>query len=863
MCYVKKLFSGILFALVIFTGLRPASAAAAGTVLFETHSTEVDSGFWGRGNGGGVDKIAQKYIPSSDQTICAVEHQIARFSSATDSVVLSVYTGGGSPEAGRVVASSTLPAATIPLSTGTHTSFPLAPCLSIQGGTTYWFTFTRTSLNGGNGYISAYRPSNEYGYSSHWQFNGFDPQGWQENLSREWSLRLIGPEPKRNEPIVIVPGIMQTKLNRVSDGAEVWPNIEKMKSSSTDAYLDDLILPANGSASILAGDIIRTTTTTILGLPYERSYLQNLISSLAEKGYTERTDLFVVPYDWRLDLADSVARLDAVVQTARANSPTGKVTIIAHSLGGLLTKEYVRSAGSSGLINKLILVGAPNLGAPKAAKILNYGDNMNIAFSSLDILNPQEIKKITQHMPAVYELLPSQKYLQAAGPYLADYRSGAQGAGMSFAATTQFLKSAGRDPALVDRSASFHSSTDDLTLLASSTYLLAGCKQSNTIGGISLYDNSQFRLGIVAGDGTVPLLSANALASSTRRYFIDANHVGLVRDQVGISVINNILTGELDVPVAGASQEISSCNDGHNTLLFSSHSPVDLHVYDSQNRHTGPTASGDIELGIPNSDYQKLEDNTFIFVPGGETYRVVAQATAAGTATIDASLYVGPALTAKVSYLSIPLSSGQTTAQVTIGDVTTAPPLQLDTQGDGIIDVVVAPIIAGTVAAAADTQPPVITISSPQSTTYSRSSQLPVQISISEADSGVATSSILLDGLPQTASTTLDLFFMKLGQHVLKVSAYDNAGNFSATEREFTIAADAASTISDLGRALSLGWIAKKTTALDVVGDLTAALTAPQRGQAMTVLTESCSQQRLSTRAYLLLKEDFDWLTAH
>ena len=861
---MKKIFLAIFSALVAPGVIYVIPVAAAvGTVVFEMHSTQVDSSFWGRGNGGAVDKIAQKYTPSADQVVCAVEHQIAKIFNPSDRVVLSVYAGGTAPETGRVIASSTLAAASVPANTATHTAFPFEPCFSMQGASTYWFVFTRTVLSSGNGYISAYRTSNEYGSTSYWQYNGFDPQGWQENLSREWSLRLVGPEPKRNEPVIIVPGILGSKLNRVSDGAEVWPNVAKMKASSGDGYLDDLMLPENGSASILAGDVVRNTTTTILGFPFETVYLKNLISSLEVQEYVEQKDLFVVPYDWRLDLSDSTARLDAVIQTALANSPTGKVNIIAHSLGGLLVKEYIRSSGNSRLINKLILAGVPNLGAPKAAKILSYGDNMGFRFATRDILNPLQLQKIAQHMPAVYELLPSRKYLQAVGSYIADYRSGSSFRRLDFDSTAQFLKTAGRVISLVDRGADFHSGVDDLTALASSVYLLSGCKQSNTIGDIRLYDKNEFRLGIVPGDGTVPLLSANAVASTTRRYFIDTNHAGLVRGESALALINSILTETPDAAVTGVSQEIASCEDTRSTLLFSSHSPVELHVYDSQERHTGPVADGDIEFGIPGSEYDQLSDNTFIFVPAGDTYRVVAQATGSGTATLDAELYVGSTLTAKASYLAVPLASEKTSAQVSISDVVTAQALQLDVEGDGTVDAQLPPTIAGSAAAAADEAPPVITISPSLENNYSRSGQLSLAITIEDVGSGVATSSILLDGAAQTNSTTLDLFFTKLGLHKLVVAAYDNVGNFSQVEKEFTVSSDVTSTINDLSRVISLGWAAKKTASVDVVAELTEALDSSQSGEAMGVLNKQCGNKQLSTQAYQVLKEDIEWLTSH
>ena len=61
-------------------------------------------------------------------------------------------------------------------------------------------------------------------------------------------------------------------------------------------------------------------------------------------------------------------------------------------------------------MNKLVFVGTPNLGAPQSAKMSLYGDSLGVKkwFIGLD---PAEMKKISQNMPAVYQMLPGQEIL--------------------------------------------------------------------------------------------------------------------------------------------------------------------------------------------------------------------------------------------------------------------------------------------------------------------------------------------------------------------------------------------------------------------------------------------------------------------
>jgi predicted alpha/beta hydrolase family esterase len=848
----------------IFLFLLSASfaipAASASTLFLEIHFSNTQSGFWGRGDGLSVDRIAQKYTPVSAQSICSVEHQIATYANPQDAVQLAVYGGGALPEAGSLLATSTLAAAQIPSVTTSYAAFGITPCVKLQAGSTYWFVFKRTVPTSSNGYISAYRPSNEYLYTSHWQYNGFDPRGWQENTAREWSLRLSGVVLASREPVIIVPGILGTRLERSSDGKEVWPNIEELKSSASDAYLDDLLLPPSGSTAITAPDVIRSTTTSILGIPYESVYLKNLIAKLTEIGYSEGNDLFVVPYDWRLDLADSVSRLEVVVQEALTRSPSGKVVIVAHSLGGLLTKEYIRSSGNAKAISKLLLVGVPNLGSPKAAKILNYGDSMGFKIGSRDLLNPLEIKKIAERMPSVYELLPSKKYIEDIGAYLADYRSGKGFARMDFDATSSYLKLAGRDASLIERAAAFHQGIDSSTALADAVYVISGCRQSNTIGGIRLYDKNEYRIDIVEGDGTVPLISANAVTDVAGRYYVDASHTGLIRDDNPLKLIETIVSGTAGVSISGASESSSSCANGRKMTLVSSHSPVSLHVYDVENRHTGLTETGEVELGIPGSDVQFIDDNTFVFVPGETKYSVVAEATSAGVATIDSSEYVDTKPIKKSSYVKIPLTSNKTKARLSLDAENSTSTLYVDSEGDGVMDLEIPPaVVVGELIT--DEVPPVITITSPEQRNYLRSETITLSIEMLDGESSVSTSSIMLDGILISDAASLDLFNLRLGEHVLLVVAYDAAGNLRQVERRFSVVVTSESAQADVVRAREEGWIVSKTGGVDVVSKLNSALTNFNQVRATEELITQCSGQRMTTRAYQLIKEDIQWLS--
>ncbi|MDO8470220.1 MAG: hypothetical protein Q7S84_04395, partial [bacterium] len=159
--------------------------------LFEVTDAITDSGFWGRGTDTAIDEIAERYVPATAQRICAAFHRIATFSGPTDSVLLRLSTDS---IGGTLLSSSTVSASIIPSSPDTPTEFRFPACVSLVAGTTYWFHWTRTALTSVNGYISRFRPGDQFSNSSYWQLHKYtmDPFGWAEFVSREWSLKLVG-----------------------------------------------------------------------------------------------------------------------------------------------------------------------------------------------------------------------------------------------------------------------------------------------------------------------------------------------------------------------------------------------------------------------------------------------------------------------------------------------------------------------------------------------------------------------------------------------------------------------------------------------------------------------------------------------
>jgi len=93
----------------------------------------------------------------------------------------------------------------------------------------------------------------------------------------------------------------------------------------------------------------------------------NLINTLEYNGYEEGKNLFVFYYNWLDSIDSSAKKLHDFINDIAKNSPTGKVNIIGHSMGGLVARGCLEEKyGENCLVDKMVTVGSPHLGVPEA-----------------------------------------------------------------------------------------------------------------------------------------------------------------------------------------------------------------------------------------------------------------------------------------------------------------------------------------------------------------------------------------------------------------------------------------------------------------------------------------------------------------
>jgi pSer/pThr/pTyr-binding forkhead associated (FHA) protein len=189
-------------------------------------------------------------------------------------------------------------------------------------------------------------------------------------------------------PVVFVPGFMGSELWR--GGERVWPNARYLLSEPE-------IFRLSGAAPLEARAVAREMVIVpgLVKLDRYNRVAEYLTEAL---GYERGRGVLEFAYDWRRDVRESAARLAQAIEAWDVRAP---ITIIAHSMGCLVSRWYVERLGGKQRIGRLILVGGPHLGAPRAVAELLGGTK-----SLHQRLVGERVRETLAGFPSIYQLLP-------------------------------------------------------------------------------------------------------------------------------------------------------------------------------------------------------------------------------------------------------------------------------------------------------------------------------------------------------------------------------------------------------------------------------------------------------------------------
>ncbi|MEH6591837.1 MAG: hypothetical protein V7746_16370 [Halioglobus sp.] len=218
-------------------------------------------------------------------------------------------------------------------------------------------------------------------------------------------------------PVILVHGAFGARLCDPS-GREFWPG---SLANLLFADYQELALPIRPDTSNRA---IELTTCGMTDSVVGQDFYGEIEDTLTGPGgYVSATPGETVDrskrhyyrfvYDWRQDNTISAAALDQLVEQIRADheQPNLQVDIVAHSMGGLVTRYWLRY-GSEDVLNdndfplnnvggekarKLVLVGTPSLGSTSALQQLLSGGDFGVNKIPPEVL---------LSFPSAYQLLP-------------------------------------------------------------------------------------------------------------------------------------------------------------------------------------------------------------------------------------------------------------------------------------------------------------------------------------------------------------------------------------------------------------------------------------------------------------------------
>ena len=218
-----------------------------------------------------------------------------------------------------------------------------------------------------------------------------------------------------NSNVLFLPGLEASRLYKdgLINNDELWvPTIfsndmQQLLLNENGQSIENIFTNTDGVIESAGGNIYKT--------------FADKLRSLKSDGTINDFNLFA--YDWRQSVEDiaqsgtpyagSVMRSATTEAKALAlTSKSKKVTIVAHSNGGLLAKAIMlklREEGKEDLVDKIIFVASPQMGTPRAITSMLYGHDEGLVSGLLT--TDAEMRTLAENMSGAYGLLPSKTYL--------------------------------------------------------------------------------------------------------------------------------------------------------------------------------------------------------------------------------------------------------------------------------------------------------------------------------------------------------------------------------------------------------------------------------------------------------------------
>lgn len=196
-------------------------------------------------------------------------------------------------------------------------------------------------------------------------------------------------------PVVVIPGILGSVLAD-DKGEVVWGDRRSLQNFGR---LD--FDPAGNGSTLHPIGLVEQIR--VLGPFWTVHAYEDLLVHLRSLGFRDGETLFVFSYDWRQSNFHTAKLFDAWVKERPALT-NSQFDIVAHSMGGIVTRIWMLEHGGSSRVRKAIYLGTPFQGSMNALATLSegWGDFKNHIAGGIDL-----VRRTMLSFPAAYELFPS------------------------------------------------------------------------------------------------------------------------------------------------------------------------------------------------------------------------------------------------------------------------------------------------------------------------------------------------------------------------------------------------------------------------------------------------------------------------
>ncbi len=562
-----------------------------------------------------------------------------------------------------------------------------------------------------------------------------------------FEVALSEPEPTGASSVLFLPGMQASRLYKeglLGTEDQLWePNFNQ------DVYQIRMDESGESVENIYTRDIL----DEIYGVTNIYQGFTDFLTGLQSDAVI--ADWQPYAYDWRYsatDIAEEGTQYEnemrdavALIENLQADSFSGKVTIIAHSNGGLVTKALMvrlEREGKSDLIDRIIFIGTPQLGTPKAIASVLHGFEQQSKFGI--IINPETVREATRNMSGAFGLIPSAKYFDVSSEPLITFDTKSSTAffrnayGNSIDSQSELLdfmtgEVDGREDnpdelhdaitvnrPLLDEAFTDHALLDNwiapegvevIEIVGVGLNTLRGieyrqftertCTSSGPLGSqVCTYEEiyKPFPLFTQYGDATVVMQSAEAYEGEKEVSYVNLRAIS--EDNRSNAVSHADITENTSIhdfvkdTINGTSSVIDFVSPDRPTanedwLLYGVHSPVSLSVTDSSGNKVERGNDRYPVEEVEGSEYLELGGSKYVLVPKNGTYSVRMQGTGFGGATFTLDALGGNTHESLVSVYVATITPSTTIDAAYRSSALTN--LLIDQNGDGATDVEMTP----------------------------------------------------------------------------------------------------------------------------------------------------------------------------